>query len=55
MFTACEGATAVMLTGLPRASESTTSTWPPTTMMPPAGPITWVTESYGCGVHEISP
>ena len=28
-------------------------TWPPATRNPPAGPITWVTESYASGVHEI--
>src|SRR2546430_3723696 len=52
-FTDCDGATAVMLTGLLSASESTTRTWPPATRNPPAGPITWVTESYASGVHAI--
>src|SRR5213078_3558608 len=51
-FTDCDGATAVMLTGLLSASESTTRTWLPTTRSPPAGPITWVTESYAAGGHE---
>src|SRR5437763_16320417 len=52
-FTDCDGATAVMLTGLLSASESTTRTWPPATRNPPAGPITWVTESYASGEHAI--
>src|SRR6266550_2890756 len=52
MFTDCDGATAVMLTGLLSASESTTRTWLPTTRSPPAGPITWVTETYAAGGHE---
>src|SRR5712691_5431182 len=51
-FTDCDGATAVMLTRLVSASESTTRTWPPTTRIPPAGPITWVTESYAATGHE---
>src|SRR5947208_2388566 len=34
------------------ATESTTRRWWPTSRSPPAGPITWVTESYAAGGHE---
>src|SRR5947208_16454736 len=53
-FTDCDGATAVMLTGLVSAIESTSRTWLPATRIPPAGPITWVTESYAATGHESS-
>src|SRR2546428_6447258 len=42
------GATAVMLTVVVSASESTQRKWGPTAISPPKGPIAWVTESYVC-------
>src|SRR2546428_9522484 len=42
------GATAVMLTVVVSASESTQRKWWPTAISPPKGPIAWVTESYVC-------
>src|SRR5207249_11298767 len=45
-LTLSAGATAVMLTVSASAIVSTHRKWWPTAITPPAGPITWVTESY---------
>src|SRR5947207_13103841 len=50
-----DGVTAVMLTDDDKAPAGTASTCGPTWRIPPAGPMVWVTESYGNGEQLRSP